>query len=103
MKQQLIEAAIVITCLEFGCTPQQVLSGCKMQPIVDARRVIIRLLRMHSGLMYKAIAVALNRDHSTLSFHMKQLEQMIIIKDPICIYLNRAEHKFQRFIQQNIY
>jgi chromosomal replication initiation ATPase DnaA len=95
--KELIEASIVITCLEFGCTPDLIMGKSKMQPETDARRVVAYLMRKHIGMVYKSIAMQLKRDHTTVIHNINKLQDLIFVNDPICFQLRRSEVKFLKY------
>lgn len=94
MKTNVTDAAIVISCLAFGITPEQLMSTKKDTALVSARACVSRLLRNEAGLKLEDIGKALKLDHSTVVHHTNKM-----VLRPYCnSVVQRSAAKFKRVL-----
>lgn len=72
---------MVVAARTFGVTVPAMLSLCKNQDILDARRAVILIGRDNLGMTYPQIARIMNRDHSSIISAYRRGQERLVDRD----------------------
>jgi chromosomal replication initiation ATPase DnaA len=99
--QHLIDAAIIITCLEFGCTPDQLISYSNPRTLArnihDARKLIFFLMRDNLEMGVEEIGDVMHRDHSTVVQQLGKMSDLLLFKSEHRVKAKTCIDKFLSF------
>jgi chromosomal replication initiation ATPase DnaA len=92
-----------IVCQEAGLTKESILRRFRGRNFVLARYVYFHTARQLYGLKLSEIGLKFNCDHTTVIHGLRKVEDLLFIKDDICVSLvNRVKTRIQELNQTPI-